>query len=114
MPLLSINTNQQIDKNGTHDFAAKASSLAADLLGKPERYVMVVLNTDLPMAFAGTTDACAYVEMKSLGLPEEQTTNLSKGLCNLISNELGIAPDRIYIEFSGPPRHMWGWNSATF
>lgn len=114
MPLLAINTNQQIDKDRQHGLTAKASALASTLLGKPERYVMVVLNADLPMAFAGTTDACAYVELKSLGLPEDQTANLSKGICDLISSELGIAPDRIYIEFAGPPRHLWGWNSATF
>ena len=27
---------------------------------------------------------------------------------------LHIPPERIYIEFSSPARHMWGWNSRTF
>jgi hypothetical protein len=35
-------------------------------------------------------------------------------LCGFITQELGIAAERIYIEFSGPERHMWGWNNKTF
>ncbi|MCK5919804.1 MAG: hypothetical protein KAG66_02615, partial [Methylococcales bacterium] len=38
----------------------------------------------------------------------------SRALCELVENELGIPADRIYIEFSNPERHMWGWNEGTF
>jgi len=32
----------------------------------------------------------------------------------LIKQQLGIDESRVYIEFSNPERHMWGWNGATF
>ena len=27
---------------------------------------------------------------------------------------LTIPPERVYIEFAAPPRHLFGWNNATF
>ncbi|MFW6250161.1 MAG: phenylpyruvate tautomerase MIF-related protein [Alkalispirochaetaceae bacterium] len=32
----------------------------------------------------------------------------------LVAKELGIAPDRVYIEFVDAPRTMWGFNGSTF
>jgi hypothetical protein len=66
------------------------------------------------MCFAGTQAPLAYAEVKSLGLPEERTQEFSAGLCELLRAELGVQPDRIYIEFSSPPRHLFGYNSTTF
>ena len=66
------------------------------------------------MAFAGSEAPAAYLELKSIGLPGERTGELSKALCEMIHDEFGINPERIYIEFSDAPCHMWGWNGATF
>jgi phenylpyruvate tautomerase len=42
------------------------------------------------------------------------TAATSRALCDLIAEETGIAADRIYIEFTDAPHHMWGWNGDTF
>lgn len=84
------------------------------MLGKPEAYVMVMINLCHAMSFAGSVDPCGYVELKSLGLPDQQTREFSSLLCTAIEDELGIPSERIYIEFSAPARHMFGWNKATF
>jgi len=86
----------------------------AGLLGKPESYVMVHLDAGAAVRFAGSSEPAAYVQLKSLGLPEAQTAAYSAKLCNLLQAELGIGAGRTYIEFSGPERHMWGWNGSTF
>ena len=114
MPYLSIQTNQSLDESMTQQLIKKASHTVAEILGKPESYVMIALQADTPMSFAGSVDPAAYVQLKSLGLPETATTDLSQAICSLIISELNISPDRIYIEFSGPERHMWGWNNKTF
>lgn len=114
MPYLSIQTNTLFDTAQTSDFIHKASKLVAEQLGKPERYVMVAMPSPVPMMFAGSDDATVFVELKSIGLSEDQTGDLSKSLCKLISDELSIAADRIYIEFADAPRKMWGWNHSTF
>jgi len=114
MPYLSIQTNQPVDNDKNQALLKKASHTVAEILSKPESYVMVAIQSNTPMSFAGNNEPTAYVELKSLGLPESSTAEFSQAICNLVSSELGISTDRIYIEFSGPDRHMWGWNNKTF
>jgi phenylpyruvate tautomerase PptA (4-oxalocrotonate tautomerase family) len=114
MPYLKIQTNRQLDEAAAKSLAARASALVAEQLGKPERYVMASVENNTAMQFAGTDEPLAYLELKSIGLPESTTADTSRALCQLVAAETGIAPDRIYIEFSDAPRKMWGWNNSTF
>lgn len=84
------------------------------MLAKPESYVMVRLEYNPHMLFAGSNAPLAYLELKSINLPAERTTELSQRLCSLLHTTLGIDVDRVYIEFSNAERKMWGWNSVTF
>jgi len=114
MPYLLIQTSQDIDAGQQTEIVVEASSCVAEQLGKPEQYVMISLQQGQTMLFAGSDEPMAYLELKSIGLPESDTTQISKALCQLIHTRLGIDTDRIYIEFSNAERHMWGWNEATF
>ncbi|MBT3016944.1 MAG: phenylpyruvate tautomerase MIF-related protein [Candidatus Thiodiazotropha endolucinida] len=114
MPLLKITTNQPLDQDRLEPLLKHASESVAAILGKPERYVMVSIEHNPQMLFAGSRDALAYLELKSIGLPDDQTRQISNALCQLMERQLAISPDRIYIEFSAAERHQWGWNSSTF
>lgn len=112
MPSLTITSNQILDTDSSQ--LKLLSKTVAEGLGKPESYVMVSLTHNPDMLFAGTNEALAYCELKSLGLQESQTATLSESLCSSLNKLYGISPSRIYIEFSAPPRAMWGWNNRTF
>ncbi len=112
MPLFHIRSNTPIEDKTA--LALAASKQVAQLLGKPENYVMVVVEDKQHLVFAGNDQPAAYLELKSINLPESKTTELSSDLCDFISQQLGIDSRRIYIEFSNAERHMWGWNGATF
>lgn len=114
MPYLKINTNKSIDKGSEDDIAIKVSALVADLLAKPESYVMTEINSGVTMTFAGSTEPLAYLELKSIGLPENKTVVFSESLCTFIHENMGISLDRIYLEFADARRNMWGWNGSTF
>ncbi len=114
MPLLQIDTNQLIDEAGQQALLDEASRTVAGLLGKPERYVMVAFEHKPAMRFAGSGEPLAYLELKSIGLPEAKTTELSRALAELMHKHLGVPADRVYIEFADAPRSMWGWNGGTF
>jgi phenylpyruvate tautomerase PptA (4-oxalocrotonate tautomerase family) len=114
MPLLKITTNREIDPEQRSPLMAKASSRVAELLGKPESYVMVMLEHGQEMLFGGSPEPLAYLELKSIGLPRDRTGTLSAELCRLVTEELAIPERRIYIEFSDAERDLWGWNSTTF
>ncbi len=112
MPLLTITTNQSIDNPA--ELAEKASLLVSNILNKPESYVMVKVNESATLMFAGTHEPCALLELKSLGLPEDKTAEFSQQLCEFMQQQTGVTGNRVYIEFSGPARHLWGWDNRTF
>ena len=114
MPLLKIDTNVLIETEAKHVLLAKASKLVAEILGKPESYVMVKLENNPDMMFAGNTTPLVYAELKSIGLPETKTKDFSACLASLFAEELQVDAQRVYIEFANAERHMWGWNGSTF
>ena len=114
MPYLSIQTNREFDPVTASQLMQQASKAVSKALGKSENYVMVALPPPVPMLFAGNDEPAAYMEMKSIGLPQETTASLSSVLCSLVNELLGIAQERIYIEFANAERAMWGWSGRTF
>jgi phenylpyruvate tautomerase len=112
MPLLEISTNTPVDD--CQQLAQRASRLTAEILGKPESYVMVKISPGQTLIFAGSDEPAAHVKLKSLGLPENNTPNFCSKICAFLDSELNINSSRIYIEFSSPQRHMWGWDNRTF
>lgn len=114
MPYILIRSNTDLASQAQQALLSRSSRLVAEALGKPEHYVMVSLDLGTPMLFAGENSPCAYLELKSIGLPEGETVSLSQQLSQFIGDELNIPLERIYIEFSGAARHMWGWKGGTF
>lgn len=113
MPLLKIHTNVERPEQAA-ELLGQFSRTVAELLGKPERYVMVYLECSADMLFGADERPLAYLELKSIGLPEDRTTRLSQTLCLLMEQQLGVPRDRVYIEFCNASRNLWGWNGGTF
>lgn len=114
MPLVKIQTNIELASADQKKLLQQVSAFTAKQLGKPESYVMVAFEPCSQMLFAGSDDASCYVEFKSIGLADSQTTAISAALCELLAEEINIPPERVYIEFSSAERALWGWNSKTF
>ena len=114
MPLLSIETNAVCPSARRQALIRGASRLLATALGKPEGYVMVCLRTNPDLCLGGSDEPLAYLELKSIGLPEQATTELSRALTDYLHTELDLPAGRVYIEFANAARHLWGWNGGTF
>jgi phenylpyruvate tautomerase PptA (4-oxalocrotonate tautomerase family) len=114
MPTLRILTNVTVPAEQRASLLARASHTVAGMLSKPESYVMVILEDGRDLFFSGTPAPAAYLELKSLGLPEARTAEYSRTLCDLLAETLGIAAERVYIEFAAPPPRLFGWNGGTF
>lgn len=111
MPLVKVQTSiNQIDS--TENLLKELSSEISNLTGKPEQYVMAVLETNVPMTFAGSDAPCCYIEVKSIGALEPPL--MSAALCKLIANKTEIPIDRIYIAFEDVDASKWGFNGRTF
>jgi phenylpyruvate tautomerase len=114
MPLLEIRTNAEPLLPERRELLAEASRTVAEMVGKPEKYVMVDLSVAQTMSFGGSDEPLCLLRLKSLGLPEDRTAEFSRLLTSLVTAHLQVPADRVYIEFASPPRHMWGYNGGTF
>ncbi len=110
MPLLDISTNKKIKNE--EKFLAKSSDFISSQLKKSENFVMVKLTHSLPMYFAGTSELCIFIEIKSIGALSP--IKISKPICEFFSTELEIPTERIYIFFQDVEPCKWAWNNKTF
>ncbi|MCC6415540.1 MAG: hypothetical protein IT582_06500 [Opitutaceae bacterium] len=113
MPYLKIQTNLPLSAKAQRTVMREASILVARELEKPESFVMIAVQPDTAMLFAGSDEPVAFLELKSVGLPGRKTKALSQVLCTLIETHLGITKDRVYVKFIDVNRGMWGWKGDT-
>lgn len=111
MPLFKILTNTDVADRKT--FISKASAEIAQILGKPEKYVMVIFIPNLDLLFSSSPEPALYVELKSIGLPKDKTGEITRKMMEFLSSETGISPSRMFIEFTDVQRNLWGWNNDT-
>lgn len=114
MPYISIQTNITIETQQYNTILKTVSQSVAQMLGKPETYVMVALQPRVPMMFAGLESPVAFITLKSIALSVEKAPELSRDLSRLLEGLLKISKERIYIEFESVDPRLWGWNEKTF
>lgn len=114
MPLLALKTSARLSNQQRHDLLAPLSKIVAECIGKPERYVMILVGEDA-MMMAGDESPAAYADIRSIGgLNREVNRKLSERVCGLLQEQLGIPPDRVYLGFANVSAENWGWNEGTF
>lgn len=111
MPLINLRTSLPAVDN-RDELLCELSSMLAEQTGKPEDYVMTLLETGVPMTFAGSTEPAAFVEVKSIGALRPPA--MTAAFCELITARTGIPASRIYICFEDVPASDLGWNGRTF
>ncbi|NJK54254.1 MAG: hypothetical protein HC936_18450 [Leptolyngbyaceae cyanobacterium SU_3_3] len=115
MPLIKVQTSIAPNAATSEAMLKQLSASLARHTGKPESYVMTMIEPGVKMTFGGTSDPTCYIEIKSVGsMTSAQTKAMSQDFCQQVNHELGVALDRIYIEFADAKGSMWGWNGSTF
>ena len=112
MPFIQINTSSKSVMENDDFFQKDISKMVADLTGKPENYVMTMIQRDTNMTFAGSDEPCCFIKVKSIG--SLNPSSMSKSLCELIASKTNINTNRIYIEFTDVKATNWGFNGSTF
>ena len=116
MPLVQVFTNAPAPAPAEERaLLGELSRLLAVRFDKPERWVMTCLVPGLAMTFGGTAAPTAFVAVKNIGtMKPEDTERLSRELVERLEKGLGVAPDRVYIQFADAVDYLWGWNGGTF
>jgi phenylpyruvate tautomerase PptA (4-oxalocrotonate tautomerase family) len=116
MPLVQVFTSAPAPAaDAGKALLADLSKLLAARFGKPERWVMTCLVPGQAMTFGGTPAPAAFVAVKNIGkMTPADTTKLSGEISERLTGALGVARDRIYIDFADAVGYQWGWNGETF
>ncbi|CAL1373872.1 unnamed protein product [Linum trigynum] len=115
MPTLNLYTNIPVDAVTTSDILKDATKAVSKIIGKPESYVMILVNSGVPIAFAGTEEPAAYGELISIGgLGPSVNGKLSGTIAEILETKLSIDSSRFYIKFYDVERPFFGFNGSTF
>ena len=113
MPYITTTTNTKITDE-KREIIKSEYGKALSLLGKTESWLMLNFEDEKEMYFKGQSNApMAFVDVSVFGKStDEQCNAMTKEVCKILNNNLGISPDMIYVKFSGSSQ--WGWNNMTF
>ena len=114
MPLLKIETTVPLPEEKEKPLLAALSKAVAATIGKPEQYVMITISHSA-MLMSGKAGDADFGDVRSIGgLNGETNRQLSQQICKLLKDSQGIAPDRVYLNFTDVEAGNWGWNGSTF
>jgi phenylpyruvate tautomerase len=114
MPLLKLETTVALPDDKKQALLASLSKIVAGTIGKPEQYVMVVINP-AAILMSGKPGDAAFVDIHSIGgLNDKVNRQLAQKVCAALKESLGVSPDRIYLNFTDVGGGNWGWNGDTF
>lgn len=91
-----------------------ALGAALPVLHKPESYLMVGIDDEYDLWFAGKRlEKGAYVSVSLFGEADSEACGRMTGeICRIFGEVLGIPGDRIYVTYHGV--NDWGWNGSNF
>lgn len=110
MPFIKTSTNISIDENKKEILKTKFGQ-AINIMGKPESYLMIEIEDEKTMYFSGSKEPLAFVDIKVLG-SAHNTNEMTKEITKILSEELNIPPNRIYIAYKDYTD--WGFNGNNF
>jgi phenylpyruvate tautomerase PptA (4-oxalocrotonate tautomerase family) len=112
--MLKVQTSAPLSEPQRQELLKALSSAVAATLGKPEKYVMVAVES-ASLLMSGTGAPAAFVDVRSIGgLGGAVNGKLAKLVGELLEKSLGVPGDRVYLNFTDVPASDWGWNGATF
>jgi phenylpyruvate tautomerase len=107
MPYLLIQTNKAIGDEEQSWLVTEASKIVAGTLNKPEKYVTVAWTPASKMTFDGDANGAAFLELRSVGIPEAARQKLPGALAKCMAEHLGINADRVYLVMVDVPGKYW-------
>jgi phenylpyruvate tautomerase len=114
MPLLRLETSASIPDEKRYALLASLSGIVSETIGKPEQYVMVCINP-AAIRMSGESGPAAFVDVRSIGgLSREVNRKLSEKVCSILHEDLGVPPERTYLNFVDTAAANWGWSGSTF
>lgn len=114
MPLLKLQTSPAVPESKVHELSSALSKLISEVTRKPEKYVMIVIEPAF-LFMSGKPGEAAFADIRGIGgLDVTTNRDMTQRLSELLSKQLSIPADRVYITFTEFDASHWGWNRSTF
>ncbi|XP_026441555.1 macrophage migration inhibitory factor homolog [Papaver somniferum] len=115
MPCLNVSTNVKLEGVNTSPILSEISKAVANIIGKPEAYVMVLLKGSVPISFGGSVENSAFGELTSIGgLNADVNKKLSAAIAAILEEKISVSKSRFFIKFTDTKASNFGWNGSTF
>ena len=116
MPCLQVFVNFALSAEQKSAASEALSKIAAKLTGKPEFYVMVLVNDNVEIRFGGNREAKAcLMDFRSIGaINKSLNKKYSAEFTKYVVDNFGVEQDRVYISFADMNGENWGYNGNTF
>ncbi|MBR1763978.1 MAG: hypothetical protein IJ746_01125 [Ruminococcus sp.] len=112
MPFINIKTNVPIAPEAETTIKTALGKAITAVPGKSEGWLMVGLEQQT-LYFRGTDEPAAIAQVSLYGSAGHQALDkLAGSITDIISAQLGVSPDRIYVSCFATPD--WGWNGSLF
>ena len=112
MPLITAKTSTEISKEKEAVLKAKFGK-AIELINKSESWLMIDFQENCRLWFKGEETPSAMIEIDLFGKASDSGYDaLTKAITDIVSDELGISPDRIYVKYN--EINHWGYSGFNF
>lgn len=114
MPYISTKTTVSLSPEQREVIKTKLGKAIELIPGKNESWLMLDFEDNCSMYFKGSNDKpLAFVDVKLFGKASaEAYSKLTKGITDIIRDELGVNPDCTYVKYEEVT--TWGWNGNNF
>ena len=114
MPFISTKTTKSLTPDLERILKEAYGDAITLLPGKTEKWLMLSFDGDAHMAFHGDMESdMAFLTVSLVGSASNEAYDaLTKRLCEIMTKELGIPADMVYIKYEEIDH--WGFNGFNF
>ena len=114
MPCIQTKVSVKMTEQQEKAIKAKLGQAISLIPGKSENWLMLTFEDGCKIYFQGDCDKpAAFVEVKIYGKANGSVYNqMTAAITDILSKELQIAPNRIYVKYEEVT--YWGWNGNNF
>ena len=114
MPCIQTTTSVRVSDAQKKELKTRFGKAIEIFPGKSERWLMLTLQDDTPVCFAGDDDApAAFVQVSILGKSDRaHFERMTAEICAILESVLSVSPDRVYVKYEECAH--WGWNGGNF
>lgn len=114
MPFIETKLNIHLTPEKEANIKEKLGKAISLFPGKSEYWLMLRFEDNCRMWFRGYNSfPIAMVQVQLFGSAEAALTEqMTAEICRILSEELSVQPDHIYINYSFS--ETWGWNNENF